>query len=103
MTAQHLTMIFQSYCHEGGALDEVEIYDKAGNKLFAIEDITLERHDFDEKVKVVVHPRTIQDMEEYAKERVKEKQQKWDANGISIMPFHDGAGIGINSENFGNY
>lgn len=33
MTVQRLTSILQSYCHEGGSLDEVEIYDKEGNRV----------------------------------------------------------------------
>lgn len=105
MTVQHLTMILQNYCHEGGALDEVEVYDKAGNKLCAIEDITLEKSTLDEKVKIIVHPRTIEDAEQYAEERQKEIREYKESK--TVVPLdekflweHDGAGVGINSEYF---
>ena len=43
MTVQRLTSILQTYCHEGGSLDEVEIYDKEGNRVCSIEEMYSER------------------------------------------------------------
>lgn len=43
MTVQQLTAILQNYCHEGHALDEVEIYDREGNKVFEVEDVELQK------------------------------------------------------------
>lgn len=102
MTVQRLTSILQNYCHEGGSLDEVEIYDKEGNRICSIEDIELKKGLDAEVCKITIHTRDIFDIEDYLKEKEKESQSKGSA--FSCMrdgeDFHDGAGIGINSENF---
>ena len=95
MTVQRLTSILQSYCHEGGSLDEVEIYDKEGNRVCSIEDIELKKGLDAEVCKITIHTRDIFDIEDYLKEKEKESQPREDYDN-----FHDGAGIGINSENF---
>ena len=95
MTVQRLTSILQSYCHAGGSLDEVEIYDKEGNRVCSIEDIELKKGLDTEVCKITIHTRDIFDIENYLKEKEKESQPREDYDN-----FHDGAGIGINSENF---
>lgn len=95
MTVQRLTSILQTYCHEGGSLDEVEIYDKEGNRVCSIEDIELKKGLDAEVCKITIHTRDIFDIEDYLKEKEKESQPREDYDN-----FHDGAGIGINSENF---
>lgn len=108
MTVQRLTSILQNYCHEGGSLDEVEIYDKEGNRICSIEDIELKKELKAEVCKITIHTRDVFDIEDYLKEKESEKAKwnwngevkKLDPKGIEPVPFHDGAGIGINSENF---
>ena len=77
MTVQRLTSILQSYCHEGGSLDEVEIYDKEGNRVGSIEDIELRKGLDAEVCKITIHTRDIFDIEDYLKEE-KESQPRED-------------------------
>lgn len=99
MTVQRLTSILQNYCHEGGSLDEVEIYDKEGNRICSIEDIELKKGLDAEVCKITIHTRDIFDIEDYLKEKEKESQTESQPRE-DYSYFHDGAGIGINSENF---
>ena len=46
MTVQRLTSILQTYCHEGGSLDEVEIYDKEGNAVAVISEYSTGKESF---------------------------------------------------------
>lgn len=76
MTVQRLTSILQAYCHEGGSLDEVEIYDKEGNRVCSIEDIELKKGLDAEVCKITIHTRDIFDIEDYLKEKEKESSQE---------------------------
>ena len=76
MTVQRLTSILQTYCHEGGSLDEVEIYDKEGNRVCSIEDIELKKGLDAEVCKITIHTRDIFDIEDYLKEKEKESMEE---------------------------
>ena len=52
-----------------------------------------------EVCKITIHTRDIFDIEDYLKEKEKESQSESQPRE-DYSYFHDGAGIGINSENF---
>lgn len=55
MTIQELTLKCQAYCHEGRALDDVEVLDKDGNVVCVLDDITLKTDHERETVQIIVH------------------------------------------------
>lgn len=57
MNIQELTAKCQDYCHQGRALDEVEILDKDGNIVCVLDDITLATDHGREVVQITVHHR----------------------------------------------
>ena len=70
MIVQKLTETLQTYCHEGGSLDEVVIYNKEGKKLCAIESVDILRplDGSNEVCRIVVHPKNDFDEEQYLEE-----------------------------------
>lgn len=54
MTVQKLTNILQNYCHEGKALDEIEVLDKDGNKIYLMDHVEIKRDSDKEVLQIMI-------------------------------------------------
>lgn len=55
MNILELKNILQSYCYMGRSLDEVEVYDKDGNFLCALDSVNITTDNDREVAKITVH------------------------------------------------
>ena len=70
-----ITSIFQSHCHEGHSLYDVEVCDKQGNHICVIDKIEIMNSDINkERVRIIVHPKNTGSLENNScKTKVMEK------------------------------
>ena len=59
-----ITSIFQSHCHEGYSLCDVEVCDKQGNHICVIDKVEVMNSDTNKKrVRIIVHPKNTETLE----------------------------------------